>query len=134
MTLLEIGDAILEILPKVEFVHSRVLMDHKYYGHMGGRTKMELPAADVGMVSGCVRTEEKKEVLQEMRAKCKVLIANGACASWGGVPSGSNIDESRPSGAIGLCASVRPPIRPRPSHPQESVVGFSTALRIISNL
>jgi F420-non-reducing hydrogenase small subunit len=116
MTLLDIGDAILEILPKVEFVHSPVVMDHKYYGQMGGRTKMGLPATDVSVVSGCVRTEENKEVIQEMRAKCKVLIASGACTSWGGVPSGSNIDESRPSGATGLYASVRPPIRPRPSH------------------
>jgi F420-non-reducing hydrogenase small subunit len=102
MTLLHIGDAILEILPKVEFVHSPVVMDHKYNGQTGEGTKMELPAADVGMLSECVRTEENKEVVQEMRAKCKVLIANGACASWGGVPSGSNIDESRSSGAIGL--------------------------------
>jgi F420-non-reducing hydrogenase small subunit len=116
MSLLDTGDAILEILPKVEFVHSPVVMDAKYYGEMGERTKMGLPAADVGMVSGCVRTEENKQVLQKMRAKCKVLIANAACASWGGVRSGSNIDESRPSGTISLYASVRPPLRPRPSH------------------
>jgi len=90
MTLLDIGDAILEILPKVEFVHSPVVMDHKYYGQTGEGTKMELPEADIGLVSGCVRTEENKEVLQEVRAKCKVLIANGACASWGGVPSLAN--------------------------------------------
>jgi F420-non-reducing hydrogenase small subunit len=78
MTLLDAGDT---ILPKVEFVHSPVVMDHKYCGQMGERTKMGLPAADVSVVSGCVRTEENKEVLQEMRAKCKVLIANGTCAS-----------------------------------------------------
>ena len=40
MTLLDIGDAILEILPKVEFVHSPVVMDHKYYGQTGEGTKM----------------------------------------------------------------------------------------------
>jgi F420-non-reducing hydrogenase small subunit len=81
MKLLDTGDTILEILPKVEFVHSPVVMDHKYYERMAERTKMELPAADVGMVRGCVRTEKNKEVPQEMRAKCKVLIANGTCAS-----------------------------------------------------
>jgi F420-non-reducing hydrogenase small subunit len=94
MTLLDMGHAILEILPKVEFVHFPVVMDHKYHGQIGRR--IDGTPADVGMVSGCVRKEENKEVLQEMRAKCKVLIANGACASWGGVPSRSNIDESRP--------------------------------------
>jgi len=91
MTLLDIGDVLLDVLPKVEFVHSPVVMDHKYYGQTGEGTTLELPEADVGLLSGCVRTEENKEVVQEMRKKVKVLIANGACACWGGIPSLANM-------------------------------------------
>lgn len=91
MTLLDIGDFLLEILPKIEIVHSPVIMDHKYFGQTGEGTEIELPEADIGMLSGCVRTEENKEIAQEVRKKVKTLIANGACASWGGVPALANL-------------------------------------------
>lgn len=91
MTLLDMGDFLLELLPKIEIVHSPVLMDRKYYGQLGDGKKIELPEADIGLLSGCVRTEHNKEITEEVRKKVKLLIANGACASWGGVPALANM-------------------------------------------
>lgn len=91
VTILDIGEPLLDLLSQVEFVHIPVLMDHKYYGQEGEKDKIEISEADVGLISGGVRTEEHKELLQEMRNKCKTLIALGTCACFGGVPALSNM-------------------------------------------
>ena len=91
MSLLDVGEALLDILPLVEIVHSPVLMDHKYYplGSNGG--KPEIPEADVALVTGCVRNEENKLIAQEIRNKSKILVANGSCACFGGIPALANM-------------------------------------------
>lgn len=90
VTILDIGEPLLDLLPKLQFVHMPVLMDHKIYGQMGQGTKMEIPEADVGIISGGIRNEENRELAKEMRAKCKVLIALGSCACFGGIPALAN--------------------------------------------
>jgi F420-non-reducing hydrogenase small subunit len=62
-------------------------MDHKYYGQLGDKTELSIPEADVGIVSGGVANEEHVEILEEMRRKCKILIALGTCATHGGLPA-----------------------------------------------
>ena len=91
MSLLDTGEALLDILPLIEVVHSPVLMDHKYYPHGGNGTKPEIPEADVALITGCVRNEENKLLAQEIRNKSKILIANGSCASFGGIPALANM-------------------------------------------
>ena len=91
VTILDIGEPLLDLLPQLEFVHMPVIMDHKYYGQTGERDKIEIPEADVGLISGSVRTEEHKEIAQEMRAKCKTLVALGTCAGYGGIPALGNM-------------------------------------------
>ncbi|MBU0701091.1 methyl viologen-reducing hydrogenase [bacterium] len=91
VTLLDLGEALLDLLPKLEFVHMPVIMDHKYYGQMGEREKLEIPEADVGLISGSVRNEENRHVAEEMRRKCKTLITVGACATYGGIPALNNL-------------------------------------------
>lgn len=91
VTVLDIGEPLLDILPKLEFVHIPVLMDTKYFGQTGEREQMEIPSADVGIVSGGVRNEKEKHVAQEMRKKCKTLIALGSCACFGGIPALANM-------------------------------------------
>lgn len=90
-SILDIGEPLLEILPQLEFVHMPVLMDHKYFGQTGEGKKIEIPEADVGIITGGVRNEEHKELAQEMRNKCKTLIAYGSCAVFGGLPALANM-------------------------------------------
>ncbi len=91
VAILDLGEKLLDVLPSLEFVHMPVLMDHKYFGQLGERDEMEIPEADVGMISGGVRNEKEKHVAEEMRRKCKTLIALGSCASFGGIPALANM-------------------------------------------
>ena len=91
VSILDIGEALLDVLPSLEFVHMPVLMDHKYFGQTGEGTQMEIPEADVGIISGGVRNEKEKHVAEEMRKKCKTLIALGSCACYGGIPAMANM-------------------------------------------
>jgi len=90
-SILDVGEALLDLLPQLEFVHMPVLIDHKYYGQTGEGKVLELPQADIGIISGGVRTEEHKEVAKEVRNKCKTVIAYGSCACFGGVPALANM-------------------------------------------
>jgi len=80
-----------ELIPllttEVDLVHAPLLMDHKYYGQCGEKTKLQLPEADIGLVSGGVNTDDHYEILQEMRKKCRYLVALGTCATHGGIPA-----------------------------------------------
>jgi F420-non-reducing hydrogenase small subunit len=87
ISLVDMGERLLEVLSQIEFVHGPVLMDHKYFGQLGEGARLEIPEALVGLVSGGIRNEEHLEVLAEMRKKCKVLIALGTCATHGGIPA-----------------------------------------------
>lgn len=91
MALLDTGEALLDILPLIEVVHSPVLMDHKYYPHGGNGSKPEIPEADVALITGCVRNEENKLIAQEIRNKAKIVVANGSCACFGGIPALANM-------------------------------------------
>jgi len=90
VTILDIGEPLLDLLPKLDFVHIPVLMDHKYFGQTGEKDKLEIPDADVGIISGGIRNEEHKEIALEMRNKCKTLIVLGSCACFGGIPALAN--------------------------------------------
>ncbi len=90
VTILDIGEPLLDLLPKLDFVHIPVLADHKYFGQTGEKDKLEIPEADVGIISGGVRNEEHREITLEMRNKCKTLIAIGSCACFGGIPALAN--------------------------------------------
>jgi len=90
ITILDIGEPLLEILPKLEFVHMPVIMDHKLFGQTGDQPGPEIPEADVGIITGGIRNEENKEIAEEMRKKCKTLIALGSCACFGGLPALAN--------------------------------------------
>ncbi len=90
VTILDIGEPLLDLLPNLQFVHMPVLMDHKYFGQTGEKAELEIPEADVGIVSGGIRNEKEKHVAEEMRKKSKSLIALGSCACYGGIPALAN--------------------------------------------
>jgi F420-non-reducing hydrogenase small subunit len=87
VSILDIGDQLLDLLPQLQFVHMPVLMDHKYFGQTGEGTELEIPKADIGIVSGGVRNEKEKHVVEALRESCTTLIAIGSCACFGGIPA-----------------------------------------------
>ena len=90
VTILDIGEPLIDVLKQIQIVHMPVLMDHKLFGQTGEGTEMEIPEADVGLIAGGIRNEENKKLALEMRKKCKTLIALGSCACFGGIPALAN--------------------------------------------
>jgi F420-non-reducing hydrogenase small subunit len=91
VSILDIGEPLLDLLPQLQFVHMPVLMDHKYFGQTGEGKDLEIPAADIGIISGGVRNEKEKHVTEAMRKSCKTLVALGSCACFGGIPALANM-------------------------------------------
>jgi F420-non-reducing hydrogenase small subunit len=91
VTILDIGEPLLEVLKQVDIVHMPVLMDHKLYGQTGENEEISIPEADIGILTGGIRNEEHKKIAIEMRKKVKTLIALGSCATHGGIPALANL-------------------------------------------
>lgn len=91
VTILDVGVPLLELLQNIEIVHMPVLMDHKIYGQKGGKSDIDIPEADVGIITGGIRNEEHIELAKKMREKSKTLIAMGSCACFGGIPALANM-------------------------------------------
>jgi len=91
VTILDVGEPLIDVLKQLEIVHMPVLMDHKLYGQTGENKEMEIPEAVIGIISGGIRNEEHKRILEEMRKKTQVLIAMGSCACFGGLPALANL-------------------------------------------
>lgn len=78
MSFLDIDERLLELLEHVELDRSP-LTDIKHCGD-----------CDIALVEGGLCNAENVEVLRELRARCKVLVAVGACAINGGLPAQRN--------------------------------------------
>lgn len=50
-----------------DIVHLPALMDSKYFGQLGDGEHLDIPKADVGIISGSIRNEEHLEVAEKMR-------------------------------------------------------------------
>ena len=78
---LNAGDALLEILSgDFEIVYSPTFVDLK-----------EIPEVDLSIVEGGVRTVSDEELIREVRAKSRILVALGICATHGGITSLGNV-------------------------------------------
>jgi len=75
MSLLDIDERILELLKYVEITSSPVT-DLKHPPEEG---------VDVGILSGGIGNSDQEETTKEMRGRCKILIALGDCAVFGGI-------------------------------------------------
>ena len=74
VAIVDLHEKILDVLKAVDIVRSPLLMDERDY-----------PEADVGLISGAIRTEHDVEVAQKMRESCKTVVAFGTCAVFGGI-------------------------------------------------
>jgi NAD-reducing hydrogenase small subunit len=78
MSLLDIDERILQLVDLVEFDRTP-LTDIKTVGK-----------CDIGLIEGGVANVDNVEVLREFRNNCEVLVAVGACAVNGGIPTMRN--------------------------------------------
>ena len=77
MSLLDIDERIVTLLEQV-LLHATPITDLKHPPQGG---------VDVGILEGCVNNTTGEHVARQMRARCKVLVALGDCAVFGGVPT-----------------------------------------------
>ncbi|HOW74528.1 MAG TPA: NADP oxidoreductase [Candidatus Competibacteraceae bacterium] len=78
MSLLDLDERLFDLTERMELDRSP-LTDIK-----------ELGECDVGLIEGGVCNAENVHVLMEFRARCKILVAIGACALNGGIPAMRN--------------------------------------------
>ena len=76
MSILDIDERILQLVELVDFDKSPI----------NDKKRFDRPV-DIGIVEGGVSNDENMEFLRAFRENCKILIAMGACAITGGVPS-----------------------------------------------
>jgi NAD-reducing hydrogenase small subunit len=81
MSLLDLDDGIVGLLEHVEFTSSPVT-DLKHPPESG---------VTVGVLTGAISNTHNIEVAKRMRERCKVLIAIGDCATFGGIVASRNL-------------------------------------------
>jgi NAD-reducing hydrogenase small subunit len=78
MSFLDIDEKILDVVKLVDITASPIT-DFKEYEQV-----------DVGIIEGAVNTTKDEAVLRDLRAHCKILMAWGDCACYGGLPAARN--------------------------------------------
>lgn len=74
VAIVDLHEKILQVLEDIAIQKCPVLTDVKDY-----------PEADIGIVTGSIRTEHDRHAAIEMRKKCKTILAFGTCAVYGGL-------------------------------------------------
>lgn len=74
--IVDLHEKLLAVLAEVNLVRLPILMDTKDY-----------PEAEVGLITGSIRTDHDIEAAHKMRKSCKVIIAFGTCPVYGGPQS-----------------------------------------------
>lgn len=74
--IVDLHEKLLAVLQEIELVRIPILMDTKDY-----------PEADVGLVTGSIRSEHDVHAARKMRESCKAIIAFGTCPVYGGPQS-----------------------------------------------
>ena len=83
VAVVDLHEKIIDVLGAVEIQHCPVLTDIKDY-----------PKADLGLISGAIRSAHDRHSAEQMRESCSRVIAFGTCAVYGGIP-GAGIVHSR---------------------------------------
>lgn len=87
VALLDTEERLLALAAIADIVYWPVATDFKREDLL----RAEPQSIDVGIFNGAIRTEEHEEDARIMREKCRVLIAFGACAAFGGIPGLGNL-------------------------------------------
>jgi len=84
---LEIAENILKVIEIADIVLWPCIVDFKYEDVKNYPDKY----MDVCLFNGGVRNSETREIAELLRKKSKVMVAYGACSSFGGIPSLANL-------------------------------------------
>jgi len=85
------NEDLLTLLALADIVFAPTLLDVKY----DNLRAMPDQSITIGFYHGAVRNSDNAELARIMRAKCKILIAYGACAHLGGIPGLANVTTKR---------------------------------------
>jgi F420-non-reducing hydrogenase small subunit len=83
VAIVDLHEKILQVVADIEIQKCPVLTDVK-----------DCPEADIGILTGSIRTEHDRHAALKMRDKCKTIIAFGTCAVYGGL-HGAGLAHSR---------------------------------------
>src|SRR5208337_1293714 len=86
IAILELGTKLVELANKVDIVFWPAALDYKY----SDLEAMPDNSIDVTFENGAIQTSEDEHMAKLLRAKSKLLVAFGACAYMGGIPSLAN--------------------------------------------
>lgn len=87
VSLLDTEEKLLTLAEHADIVYWPVALDFKW-------SSVEARPAgsiDIGLWNGAIRTSEQREQALVFRAKCKLLLAYGSCACFGGIPGLANL-------------------------------------------
>jgi len=83
----DLAERILDVVSLVDIVFWPVALDFK----LTDVEAMPDQSIDVCFINGGIRSTENERVARLLRQKSKVVIAYGACSSWGGIPGLANL-------------------------------------------
>ena len=86
ITIVELGMRLVEVSQAVDIVFWPCAMDFKY----DDVRAMQDKEIDVCFFNGGIRNDENEHIATLLRRKSKILVAFGACAHMGGIPSLAN--------------------------------------------
>ncbi len=87
VAILDLNEKILDVADLCEFVFWPTAMDFKADDLLA----LKDGEVDVGIYHGAIRTSEDLEYAKILRKKAKIVVAFGACANFGGIPSLGNM-------------------------------------------
>ena len=79
ISLLDLHEELLDVLGLIDIQYSP-LVDVK-----------TVPEVTVGIIEGAIGNEENEEIARTFRERCKIIVAFGTCACFGGVPGLRNL-------------------------------------------
>ena len=90
ISLLDMGERFITLMETLRIVHLPLLMDSKHSGITGRDQSFDIPEADIGLVSGSIKTHDHFHLARAMREACSTVVALGTCAGHGGIPAMAN--------------------------------------------
>lgn len=114
IAVLNFNEELLSLLAVADIVFAPTILDVKYHDLRAMPDK----SITIGLYHGAVRNSDNAELAKVMRAKCRILIAYGACAHMGGIPGLANCTTKRKifEQVYGNTVST---VNPEKTYPQE---------------